>query len=138
MTAKEYLNQAYNLKELIASNARQIRDLRNTLKNLGNGFNEKVQGGKPCQGFQAVCDKIMDLELDIKRDTQQMISLLCEIRKTIEKVNNPNEKLLLSLRYLEFAKWDHIARKMRYSERHIKRIHESALSSVEKILKDVT
>lgn len=138
MTAKEYLNQAYRLNELIASNIRQIEKLRESATNISIGsFDSKVQGGNS-SGFANACDKIIDLQKEIEKDTDQMISLLHEIRTTINKIENADEKLLISLRYLEFKNWTEIADKMGYAERHAKRIHGKALCSVENILKDVT
>lgn len=138
MTAKEYLNQAYRLNELIASNFRQIERLKANLTNLVIGsFDGKVQGGNPT-GFSVTCDKIFDLKKEIEADSNRMASLLSEIRTIIGKVSSPDEKLLLSLRYLEFENWEEISERMGYAERHTLRIHGNALESVEKILKDVT
>lgn len=138
MTAKEYLNQAYRLNELIASNFRQIERLKSNLTNIVMGsFDGKVQGGIPT-GFSVTCDKIFDLKKEIEEDSNRMASLLSEIRATIGKVSSADEKLLLSLRYLEFESWEEISGRMGYAERHALRIHGNALESVEKILKDVT
>lgn len=138
MTAKEYLNQAYRLNELIASNFRQIEKLRDSVTNISVGsFDSKVQGGNPTS-FAVTCDKISDFRREIEEDSNRMASLLLEIRTTVGKVDSADERLLLSLRYLEFESWEEISEKMGYAERHTLRIHGNALQSVEKILKDVT
>lgn len=58
-----------------------------------------------------------------------------EILKVIKKVNNPENLLLLIERYLNFKKWNEIAKKIGYSEKWTKtELHRRALSEVEEVL----
>lgn len=129
MTAKEYLNQAYRVYELIESNNRQIQRLRDMSTNITVGFDERVQGGKP-GGMAATVEKIVELQAIIKSESDRLTNLLIEIRNVINQVSDADERLLLTLRYLEFKKWDDIAEIMHIDQRQVYRIHGKALKNV--------
>lgn len=134
MTTKEYLNQAYRVKELIDSNDRQLQELRDRTTKITIGFNEPVQGGKP-GNIGDIAVEIVELKAKIKEDSAALARLLTEIRGVINQVHNADEKLLLNLRYLEFKKWEDIAPIMGYTIRQTTRIHGRALKKVENVLK---
>lgn len=129
MTAKEYLNQAYRVYDLIESNKRQIQELRDRSTNITVNLSEKVKGGKPVS-IAATVEKIVELESVINADTDRLTDLMLEIRTTITQVLDANERLVLSLRYLEFKKWNDIAKIMHINQRQVYRIHGRALKNV--------
>lgn len=129
MTAKEYLNQAYRVYDLIESNKRQIQELRDRSTNITVNLSEKVKGGKP-GSIAATVEKIVELESVINADTDRLTDLMLEIRTTITQVLDANERLVLSLRYLEFKKWNDIAKIMHINQRQVYRIHGRALKNV--------
>ncbi len=57
-----------------------------------------------------------------------------EIEKLLGEVRNSNYRLLLELRYLHGLTWEQIAERMRYSRRHIIRLHGSALLQMQDVL----
>ena len=59
-----------------------------------------------------------------------MMNLKKMIRNAINKVENPDERLLLRCKYLNFKTWGEICAEMNYSLRTIHRIHQSALDNV--------
>lgn len=129
MTAKEYLNRAYRLKDKIASNLRQLEALESEATNVTVNFNPKVQGGTG-NGVEQIIFKIIDLKEKIKAETERYIDTLDEIRGTIDKVKDPDENLLLTLRYIEFMKWEEIMEKMNFSETQVHRVHRIALKNI--------
>lgn len=129
MTAKEYLNQAYRLKDKIKSNQRQVEALEDEATSVTVKFGEKVQSGEKNSTEQIIL-KIIALKQKINEETDRYIDLLTEIRSTIEKVKDPDENLLLTLRYIEFMKWEEIMEKMRFSRPQVFRIYNNALKSI--------
>ena len=134
MTAKEYLNQAYRLNELIESNLRQLEALRARSTSLSSGgFEERVQATMSGDRIPLIVEKIIMLENKITAENIEMLDKLDEIRDTINKLEDRDERLALTLRYVEFKGWEEIAEKMHFEKRQVFRIHDRGLSKVEVI-----
>lgn len=129
MTAKDYLNQAYRLNDKIESNLRQVEALEAKATSATVGFDEKVQSGEKNSTEQTIL-KIIALKQKINEETDRYIDLLTEIRSTIDKVKDPDESLLLTLRFVECMKWEGIMEKMRFSRPQVFRIYNNALKSI--------
>ena len=136
MTAKEYLHQAYRLNDKIESNLRQVEALEVKATSVTVNFGEKVQSGERNSTEQTIL-KIIALKQRINEETDRYIDLLTEIRSTIDKVKDPDENLLLTLRYIEFMKWEEIMEKMRFSRPQVFRIYNNALKSIQINVTDV-
>lgn len=133
MQAKEYLEQAYRLNELIESNKSELDELRVLSESVSGIDTSKEPSGSSCSGdagFTRIIAKIIDLEKAIKNDIESMLSLKLEIRTTINTVKDNDEKLLLKLRYLNFMTWENICDKMCVSVRTAHRIHADALKNI--------
>ena len=72
----------------------------------------------------------------IDREKEELIAVLAEITGLISKVENITFRRLLSMRYIEFMRWEDIAWEMYYNVRHIYKVHEKALIEANKILDD--
>ena len=129
MTAKEYLNQTYRLNERINSNLRQLEALEERATSITVRLNPKVQGGT-LNGTEQLIYNILELKERIKAETSEYIRTLEEIRQTISALKDPDESLLLTLRYIEFMKWEDIAETMNFSETQIFRIFKRALKKI--------
>ena len=79
---------------------------------------------------QDILAKIMDMEDEINNDIDALVDLKREIKRTIERVENPEYLILLELRYLCFKRWEEIAVMMNYNIRHIYRLHDEALEKL--------
>ena len=134
MTAKEYLSKAYRLNEKIESNLRLIERLRDMATNITVNLDEKVNGGKT-GGRASTIEKIVDLQKKVNEEIDSLVDMFCEIRQTIESLCNEDEKLLLTLRYVEFMKWEEIAQKLSFSLTQVHRIHNRAIENIDVALK---
>lgn len=128
--AKEYLNRAYRVNETIDSNLRQIERLNDMATNVTSNFDERVQSSPSGDRTAKIIEKIVMLKEKVNEDTDRLVDLLAEIKATIEGVSDADEKLLLTLRYVEFMKWEKIMDEMHFSKRRVMQIHEKALLSV--------
>lgn len=133
MTAKEYLNQAYRLNELIKSNELEIKDLEELKRSIGgiDYSKDRVQTSPSSDaGYTKIVHAIADLEKAIKEDTEKMLRLKLEIRTVINEVQDNEQKLALKYRYLNFMSWDDVAEELNVSQRTAIRIHDIAIQSI--------
>ncbi len=131
-TAKEFLNQAYRLNELIDSDVEELERLRDLATRIsGPNFGERVQTSRnPDPPFVRYLDDIMDMEQKIHRELCELVVLKKKITESLEKVENREERLLLTYRYLDNRTWEQIASMLSVSDRTVHRIHASALRNI--------
>ena len=137
MTAKEYLNQAYRLNELIESNLKELEQLEALATHITSGDTSKdrVQGGLETHDMLGdTMAKIVDLKKKINAEIDKYIDLKKEIRVKIMLVHNDTEKLILKYRYIDFLKWEQIAVQLNFSFQWVHVLHKRALRSFKKIL----
>jgi len=133
MTAIHYLRLAYRLNELINSDLEELAQL----KALSTSISSPNLSGMPPSStrntepsFVKCINKIVDLEKIINDEIDRFVELKKEIREVINNVPDPDERLVLRLRYIEFLKWEAVASNMGLSLKQVHRIHASALMNV--------
>ena len=134
MTAKEYLKQAYLLDKQIQVEVKeleQLREMRGTIQRCSYG-GEKI-GSNPNRNLEApfikTIEKIWEYEKKIDGKINRLVDLRSEINTAIEKMENPEERLLLKYRYLKNESWEDISYELNVSYRTVHRIHASALNN---------
>ena len=135
MTAQEYLSQTYRLKETIESYKEEINSLRDILASAG--ISERVQTSPAGDNIPKTVEKIKEIIEKREEAISRLVALQEEISDVINHISDPDEKLLLRLKYINHKPWQETADIMGYSERHVKRLHEKALLSVE-LLEEVS
>ena len=131
--AKEYLAELQTLDNFIQSGARELKRLRLLSTSFGIGeFKEKVQGGKIENRLENQVIEIVDLENRIKKEIRRYTKLRETIKKAINSQKDADERLLLTLRYIENMTWEEISEKMNCSTRHVYRLHKIALRNFRK------
>ena len=133
MTAKEYLKQAYLLDKQINVEIQELEHLRNMRGTIqGCSYGEKV-GSNPNRNTEApfikTIEKIWEYEQKIDAKIDKLVDLRSEINAAIEKMENPEERLLLKYRYLKNESWEDISYELNVSYRTVHRIHASALNN---------
>lgn len=130
LTAKQYLNQAYRLNELIESHIEELRMLRETSDGLSavNYDKERVQTNNTTSPVETTVQKIMAQEDKINAEIDRFVDLKAEIHTEISKVSDPTEQLVLRLRYIQFKSWPDIQGILGKKERRAFVIHTTALN----------
>ena len=82
-----------------------------------------------CSDLSSYMAKVDELEKKILKKKYHRLQKQQEIRNRIERMEDENEKDVLTYRYLGGMKWEDIAVKMGYTWQHIHRIHSSALKN---------
>lgn len=128
MNKKQYLKQGYRINLEIESKKEVLAELRANLDGLkAIQLSEKLQGGQIPSDNNIVnrMSKIIEMEKQIT----QLYDFQVELSEKIDKMKDPNEKLVLRYRYVLNLTWDQIADKMCYSLMNIHRIHKRALNN---------
>ncbi|MCR5823468.1 MAG: DUF1492 domain-containing protein [Lachnospiraceae bacterium] len=131
MTAKEFLNKGYKIDRRINAKLEQQANLRELATKTGTVMSGMP--GNPNKGksrVEEIIVKIMMLEEEINTDIDEMVSLKMDITKAIGTVSDPEESLLLTLRYLNYKTWEEIADELNCSVRKVHIVHSKALSDV--------
>ena len=137
MNAKEYLQQAYRLNELIDSNQRELDQLRalSTSISAVDVSKERVQGGADSHDkIGSIIAKIVDLNDIINDEIDRFVDLKTDIHNKIMLIPDNTENLVLKYRYIEFETWESIAVELGYTFQWVHVLHKRALKSFEKVL----
>lgn len=129
MTAKEYLQQAYRLNELIDSDVHELERLRDLAGRISSpNFGERVQSSRNLDApFVKYLGDIMEMEEKIQKELCRLVVLKKQILAALESVADREERLLLTYRYLNNESWEQIAEDLSVSMSTVHRIHAYAL-----------
>lgn len=131
MNAKEYLSQAMYIDQRIDSKLEQIMKLRESATKATATLSAMPRPDSPnVQSMEETIVKIVDLEREINRDIDALVDLKAEARKVISKLDNPEQQLILEMRYLCYKSWAEIAEDLSFSESNVYKIHGEALKRI--------
>lgn len=65
-----------------------------------------------------------------KKDIESMIEKGKAIMTAMDKLENPLERKVILMRYLDGSDWERIAKSLRYSRTQVNRIHDAALEHI--------
>lgn len=137
MGAKEYLQQAYKLNELIEHDLKELEELKRLALSVLPVDTSRicVQGGiEEHDRIGSIIAKIDEYSRKINSEIDSYVDLKAEIHSKIMLVQNNDLRLVLFYRYIEFMKWEAIAVKMDRTFQWIHVLHKCALQTFEKIL----
>ena len=131
MNAKEYLSQVMHIDQRINSKLEQVTRLRENATNCTAALSDMPRPDSPnIQRMEETICKIVDLEHEINADIDQLVDLKADARKAINAVTDPDQQLILELRYLCYKPWLEIAEAMGYSEAGVYKLHGKALRKI--------
>jgi len=130
MTAKEYLGQAYRIDQRINLKMEQVASLRALATKATATYSDMPKGYGNVHSGENVIVKIIDLENQMNADVDELVNLKQEVVGVINAINNPEQRMVLELRYLSFKTWDEIAEDMHYGIDNIFKLHKKALEAV--------
>lgn len=140
MTAKQYLKQIRKLDNLIATKLELLEKMRAMSTSVSQTFEpnkiNKIKNKKLRNKTEDLIIKIVDLEREITDDIDRLVDLKRAILQKIDKLENKDHIRILIKRYVLYKTWEQIAVEMKYSFRHVTRMHGHALQEFEKILRE--
>ena len=129
MTSKEYLSQAYRLKQRINLCKIELEELKELSTSISSpSLEPNYNASKSIHApFEKAVLKMTEMKKEQETELNNLINLEIEINKAIDSVEDHTEKIILRYRYLCFLTWNEIATIMGYTVRTIYRKHKSAL-----------
>ena len=136
MKIKEYLMQAY-IDQRINSKLEQIAALHDLATKATVTYSDMPKSpNRSGSKIEDAIIKIMDLEDEINRDIDKLVDLKTDITHLIKNLDSHEHQIILEQRYLYFKPWEQIAVDMGYSIQHTFRLHDAALTELERFYKD--
>ena len=128
MTPKEYLSRAYRLDRHIDVRIEQLTQMRALATRTTAALGGMPRSGSPDpHRLESVMARIADMEAELTGDVERLLELKQEIAAAIAAVPDPQQQLLLELRYLCFKSWNDIATVLHYSPGYVHQMHSAAL-----------
>lgn len=96
-------------------------------------YSDMPRGGQQDDAIQSAIEKIIALELEINAEINELQMARAEIILAVRSVDDRLFRQLLALRYLDRRgdyTWEKIAEKMKYTYRHVTRMHGLALDEL--------
>lgn len=131
---REYLGRAYRIDRFIASKLEQIQSLRALAQKASITLSDMP--GSPTRDVhkkENLVVRILDMQDEICREAAELLDIKHETIGLINRVENPEHRLLLEKRYLCYASWEDIAADLNCTVRHVLRLHGEALDAVRKL-----
>lgn len=132
--AKHFLNQVYRIEERIDGLMKQMERYQDMATHITSKWGDGIHSGDVHSQVEQAVVKIVELEQEINDEIDQMIQVKHQVKKVVSQVDDPQQKMLLELRYFQYLRFPDIASRMNYSERQLLRLHGEALESVARIL----
>ena len=90
----------------------------------------KVSGTRGRSRVADAVVKLVDIEDEIALQIEALTGERQRAARAIETLKNPNERVVMQLRYLACMKWEDIAGEMGYGVQHIFKLHGEALEKL--------
>ena len=112
--AKEYFAQIRKTDRLINRLDSTIATLRSSLTSTGSQLKQdKVQTSGPKNTLEETITKIIDLEADINRRIDELVSMKQEAFTMINRIPDLDQQNILIGRYIQLKKWEDISEEMK-------------------------
>lgn len=125
---KEYLKGYERAVRQMKRSEEKITEIRlsKIMPSANNDGMPHAHSNTDLSGYAALLD---EEERRYIKTRYYRIKLCEEITNKIERMNNEDEKDVLTYRYIRLMKWEDIAVRMGYSWQHIHKIHARALKN---------
>lgn len=130
MKHKDCLRRIRRLDVHIDQKIKELESLRAAATRISgaNYARDPVSGGKKqCAGYTGIVERIVDLEREIEAEIDRFVDERHETINRIQSLDDPIYADILFQRYVEYKSLYEIAREMRYSYSHTRRIFGKAL-----------
>ena len=137
-TAKEFLLQYQNMKRRIQSIEYVIEELETQVASISINMDGMPHGTDTSDKTGRLAAAIVDKQEDLADLREEAFDVMNVVNGVISRVPNEEQKLLLTMRYINGYTWERIAVEMDYTYQWVAGpLHGTALQEVEKILADL-
>lgn len=125
---KRFLNSYPKARREVARLEAQLEELRANKMSL-KVVNDGMPKGSGTSDLSDYAARMDELERKLKAKRYVCIQEFVKVQDAIEEMEDEQEKLLLTYRYLKGMTWERIADEMNYSWQHLHKIHAKALKN---------
>lgn len=137
MTAFEFMNRAYKFQACIESKLEQIAVLRSLTQKVTAALDgETVSHTRNVTSLQDSIIRLMEAEDELQQEIDQLLNVKAEISAMIAKLDSPDYRLVLEMRYLSLKTWEEISSDLHFSLRWTKSLHARALKAVDQLISE--
>lgn len=133
MTAKQYLRKMFYFHRTIIAKQKQIEELRLLAESTGAIRYDKdrvITSLPQAAGYEDKVAALVDMEHKLLEDIQELTEMYNEGWKLIDSLEDPVDRLILVMRYINHMRWEEIALELNYSVDHIYYRHRHALKKI--------
>ena len=133
MTAKQYLRKMFYFHRTIIAKQKQIEELRLLAESTGAIRYDKdrvITSLPQAVGYEDKVAALVDMEHKLLEDIQELTEMYNEGWKMIDSLEDPVDRLILVMRYINHMRWEEIALELNYSVDHIYYRHRHALKKI--------
>ena len=132
MASKEYLMKAYRIDERIRSKLSQVDSLTDLAVRATATISDMP--GNPSKDphrMENIVVMIVDLQKEIGKDIEKLLDVKRDMMERIGKLEDPEQQMVLELRYIACLAWEKIADDMDFSMNNVFVLHRKALENFE-------
>lgn len=139
MTGKEYMLQYWKAKVEVRRLESQKASIKDLLGNVTvDPSSEHVQTSRDPDQIGKLVAKLSDIQEKLDNERLLAVSLMDEIYEAVNKLKNPDEQLILQMRYIKMLPWPKVDKEMQKSQRYysmewMMKHHHHALKEIERI-----
>lgn len=134
LTAKEYLNAIRTTDKLINIKNEELYHLQLKVAQISPQTKAERVLSSSTSDFMRTVDKIVDLQNEINREIDYLITIKDEARSKINRLSDNRYKAVLIDYYINCKTWEQVAEDLQYDLRWVYRIHGRALQEFSKFI----
>jgi DNA-directed RNA polymerase specialized sigma24 family protein len=137
MTAKEFLRRTIKIRREIDEIENRIKETRATyMSPRAIQYNDMPKAHKPTDlsDYYARVEIFVDMLLAKEKE---LIGVNADIMMTVDRIEDPDERRVLMLRYIDGKSWVAISHAIPCSERSVYYLHGRALRHLDEILQSI-
>lgn len=137
MSGKEYLNEIRSIEMRLRMLESELAKLEQDIRSLTVlDYSADVVQTSSTPDLSDKVAKLVDMRNSVNQEWDRLIDLRQEARGYIKQVSDYTYQAILIDRYINGKSWEEIAVDMKYTWRHLHRIHKRALKVFDAIFRD--
>lgn len=134
--AKEYLNKYKRATRKLESLKLQQEGIKATIQDISVSYSDMPTTHKKTDLSDDVV-KLEGIQKKIQKQKEDMVNIRIDIEKSIMRLSNGDECLVLYYRYIHFETWEKICTLIDYEWAQMHRLHAKALRHIyDDVIKD--
>lgn len=139
MTGKDYMLQYWQARVTVRRLESQQASIRDLLGNVTvDPSSEHVQTSRDPDQIGKLVAKLADIQDKLNEEKLRAVNLMDEIYGVVNKLGDPDEQLILQMRYIKMLPWSKVEKELEKVQRYycldwMMRKHRHALKEIERL-----